>query len=79
MSIIGTLSDVNLALSNLTYVNDLNFNTQYGQPEEILIEVSDEGALGNDFGRDPPLRTLASITLNIESVPLFLQTLALKL
>jgi hypothetical protein len=66
VSIIGTLSDVNLALSNLTYVNNLNFNTQYGHTEEILIEVSDEGALGNDFGRDPPLRLIA-VTLRKKS------------
>jgi hypothetical protein len=68
VSIRGTLEDVNLALSNLTYVNDLHFNTRYGLTEAVLIEVSDEGALGNDFGNDPPLRTLWEIALDVESV-----------
>jgi hypothetical protein len=59
---------VNLALSNLTYVNTPHFNTRFGSLEAILIEVSDKGALGNNFPFDPELRTLWEIAVQVESV-----------
>jgi hypothetical protein len=68
VSIEGVLHDVNLALSNLTYVNTPHFNTRFGSLEAILIEVSDKGALGNNFPFDPELRTLWEIAVQVESV-----------
>ena len=62
------MEDVNLALSNLTYVNTPNFNTRFGMSEAVLIEVSDKGALGNNFPSDPELRTLWEIEMTVESV-----------
>ena len=65
------MEDVNLALSNITYINDLDFNTRSGTAEAkeaILIEVSDKGAVGNNFGNDAPLSTLWEIALTVESV-----------
>ena len=70
ISITGTLADVNLALSNVTYINDRDFNTRYGLKEALLIEVSDEGALGNQAPTpdSSPLRSLWEIELEVESV-----------
>mmetsp|Transcript_1394 Transcript_1394/g.3053 ORF Transcript_1394/g.3053 Transcript_1394/m.3053 type:complete len:3134 (-) Transcript_1394:67-9468(-) len=68
ISITGNLDDLNLALSNLTYINDLNFNTRYGQQEAILLQLNDNGAIGDSLASSPKLGTLAEIVVNIESV-----------
>lgn len=49
----GRFPDINTLLSNVTYLSDPDFNTGYGYSEELLIEVSDNGIIG-----DPPIEVL---------------------
>ena len=68
ISITGNLDDLNLALSNLTYINDKDFNTRYFQTEAILLQLNDNGAIGDSLASSPKLGTLAEIAVFIESV-----------
>ena len=61
----GTMADLNLALSNVTYVGDLHFNTRYGIAEAISIVVNDNGALGDVYR---PLQNSIVIDVQVESV-----------
>jgi hypothetical protein len=65
VSLSGTMADLNLALSNLTYIGDRNFNTRYGTYEAITIVVNDNGAVG---GIISPLKNQLIIEVEVESV-----------
>ena len=47
LSFEGRFPDVNQILSNITYLSDPQFNTYYGYSEQILIQVTDNGILGD--------------------------------
>ena len=65
-----------LAISNITYLPDPNYNTRVpGNSEEIVLEINDAGALGdslkNAAGKlvpPPSLKGKKVINVNIESV-----------
>jgi hypothetical protein len=65
VSLSGTLADLNLALSNVTYIGDQNFNTRYNTPEAITIVVNDNGAVGDVI---TPLKNELVIEVEVESV-----------
>lgn len=48
----GRFPDINRLLANVTYLSDPDFNTGYGFDEELVVEVSDNGIIG-----DPPIVT----------------------
>ena len=48
----GRFPDINRLLSNVTYLSDKDFNTGYGYTEQLVVEVSDNGIIG-----DPPIIT----------------------
>ena len=64
LSFEGRFPDVNQILSNLTYLSDPDFNTYYGFSEQLLIEVTDNGILGDII---TPLS--ASLVIPIEVIP----------
>ncbi len=47
ISIEGRFTDINRALSNVTYLSDYDFNTYYGYDEVLTVQVSDNGLLGD--------------------------------
>jgi hypothetical protein len=61
----GSMADLNLALSNVTYLGDPNFNTRYGVSEAITIVVNDDGAAGDVYN---PLQSQMVIEVEVESV-----------
>jgi hypothetical protein len=67
ISMVGAFQDINKALSKVIYLPDPHFNTRYGMKENILFEVSDDGAIGNDASA-PALTDSLSINVIVESV-----------
>jgi len=67
ISIDGTFSSVNKALSLVTYLPDPHFNTRYGERERIYFQVTDNGAIGND-ATAPILSDELRIDVVVESV-----------
>jgi hypothetical protein len=65
VSLKGTMADLNLVLSNVTYIGDKNFNTRYGQAEAITVLVNDNGAIGDVLH---PLSFTRVINVAVESV-----------
>jgi hypothetical protein len=72
----GPLRMLTLAISNITYLPDPNYNTRVpGNSEEIVLEINDAGALGdslkNAAGKlvpPPSVKGKKVINVNIESV-----------
>ncbi|EKX40424.1 hypothetical protein GUITHDRAFT_113453 [Guillardia theta CCMP2712] len=62
----GRFADINNVLSNITYVSDPNFNTHYGVQESLLIQVTDNGILGDP--PDIPHRAQLRIPIVVEPV-----------
>jgi len=64
LSFEGRFPDVNQVLSNITYLSDPNFNTYFGYSEQLLIEVTDNGIIGDIIN---PLSS--SLVIPIEVMP----------
>lgn len=62
----GRFPDINKVLSNITYLSDPDFNTYYGYKENLKIEISDNGLVGDSL--DVPSYT-ASKTVPIIVTP----------
>ena len=68
LSVMGTFEDINMALGQVTYLPDPNFNTRTGSNQEIItFNVTDNGAIGNDITA-PPLYHSLVIKVIVESV-----------
>jgi len=62
----GRFPDINRLLSNVTYLSDKDFNTGYGYDEALIVEVSDNGIIG-----DPPIITLTDrLVIPITVIPI---------
>jgi len=68
ISIRGRFADINEALAIVTYLPDPHFNTRYGIEENILLQVSDNGAQGNSQSELKPLTHEIRIPVVVESI-----------
>ena len=65
IAIEGRFSDINSALSNITYLNDPDFNTFYGYSEHLRVDVADNGIIG-----DAPVTSFThSLEISITVLP----------
>jgi len=68
ISLRGKFADINKALELVTYLPDPNFNTRTGIEETIVLQVSDNGAQGNDASKLNPLTHELKVPVTVESI-----------
>jgi len=67
ISIEGTFENINRALSLVTYLPDPNFNTETGIQERLILQVDDNGAIGDNVNA-PALTDELQIVVDIKAV-----------